>query len=119
MEVAQIVLERKIDPGTIIEAKELEERIRAIFHGTNGIITKEQLNNMLEFVVLASKTGELEPEWEDAIVKAFDEVIHMEEQLKSLPEIPMTEIDDMVTRFIEYARKEHEKGNQILEDNLL
>lgn len=42
---------------------------------------------MYEFAVLVSKTQELKPEWEDAIVKAFDEVMHMEEQLKSLPEI--------------------------------
>lgn len=119
VEVAQIVLEREIDPRTIIEAKELEERLRAIFHGIDGMITKEQLNNMLEFVVLASKTQEFELEWEDAIIKAFDEVMHVEEQLKSLPEIPMIEIEDMVTRFIEYARKEREKGNQILEDSLL
>lgn len=43
----------------------------------------------------------------------------MEEQLKSLPEIPMIEIEGIVTRFIEYARREGEKGNKILEDILL
>lgn len=74
---------------------------------------------MLELVVLASKTQELEPEWDNAIVKAFDEVMHMEEQLKSLLEVPMTEIEGITSRFIEYAKRESEKGNKILEDNLL
>lgn len=40
VEVEQIVLERKINPGMIIEARELEERVRVIFHGTDGMITK-------------------------------------------------------------------------------
>lgn len=87
----------------------MEERIRAIFHGANGMITKEQLNDMLEFMVLASKTQELKPEWEDVIVKAFDKVMHMEEQMKYLPEIPMIQIEGIVTKFIKYARKEHGK----------
>lgn len=112
-------MRRKIDPGTVIESKELQERIKIIFYGEGGMVTKELMNDMLEFVVLTSNVQEFEPEWEDTIVKAFDEVMHMEEQLKSLPEIPMKEIEEMVTRFIEYARKEREKGNQILEDSLL
>lgn len=50
VEVAHIVLERKIDPGIIIEAKELDERVRVIFHGTDGMITRRQLDDMLELV---------------------------------------------------------------------
>lgn len=119
VEVAQIILERKIDPGMIIEAKELEERIKVIFHGTDGMIIKRQLDDMLALVVLASKTQELEPEWENAIVKAFEEVMHMEEQLKILPKVPMTKIESITTKFIEYAKRKREKGNKILEESLL
>lgn len=70
-------------------------------------------------MVLVSKTRELKPVWDTTIVTAFEEVFHLEEQLKNLPAAPTTEIECMMTRFIEYARKEKEKGNKILDDSLM
>lgn len=39
--------------------------------------------------------------------------------MKNLPEIPIAEIEGITSKFIEYARKEREKGNKILEEKLL
>lgn len=41
VEVAQIILEKKIDPIMHIDTNELEEGIKVIFYGVDGLITKK------------------------------------------------------------------------------
>lgn len=56
VEVAQIILEKKLDVGMHIDINWLEERLKVIFHGTDGLITKKQLNDIHVLMVLVSKT---------------------------------------------------------------
>lgn len=83
------------------------------------MITKKQLDDMHVLMVLISKTRNLEPRWDIVIILTFKEVIQLEEQLKNLLAAPMIEVEHMMTKFIEYTRKEKEKGNKILDNNLI
>lgn len=74
---------------------------------------------MYTTMFLIEKTNELEPGWETTLLIAFNQVLHLEERMKNLSKIPITEIERAVSRFIEYAKKEHRKGNKILDEKLL
>lgn len=71
---------------------------------------------MYTTMFLIEKTKELEHGWEMTLLAAFDEVLHLEERMKNLPEIPIAEIEGITSRFIEYAKKEQGKGNKILDE---
>ncbi|XP_057848237.2 uncharacterized protein LOC131058395 isoform X1 [Cryptomeria japonica] len=118
-EVLRTILGRRIEIETDVDLQELEDRIKVIFCKDANVITDEQRDRMFATMLLIEKTKELEPGWDAALLQAFDQVIHLEERMKNLPEIPIAEIEGIVSRFIAYAKKEHWKGNKILDERLL
>lgn len=118
-EVLCTILGRRIEIEIDVDIQELEERVKVIFCKEENVITDEQRDLMFTTMFLIEKIKELEPRWETALLTAFDQVIHLEERMKNLPEIPIAEIEGIVSRFVGYAKKEHRKGNKILEEKLL
>lgn len=61
VEVVQIILRKEIDAEMHIDINELEEKMKVIFHGTNGLIIEKKLGDIHALMVLVNKRRDYGP----------------------------------------------------------
>lgn len=70
-------------------------------------------------MTLVGKIQDFGPKWEKIFVTALVKLNFMEDQLKVMPNVLVDELDCIMSRFIEFAPNERDKGNKLLDESLL
>lgn len=116
---AETMLGKEMKEEIHIVVDQLIESVKYTFFGVVRSLSKSQLKDIQLFMMLAGKIQDFGPEWEKIFVTALAKLDIMEDQLNVMPNVPMDELDCIMSRFIEFASKETDKGNTLLDESLL
>lgn len=113
------ILGMEMEEEVDIAIDRMTKRVRSIFFKTAESLSEKQLEDIQSCMKLVGKISVLGPKWEMIFISSSAELEYVKDQLMIMPSVPMDEIDYIMSKFVEYASRERDKGNKLLDESLL
>lgn len=97
---------------------ELRDKMKFMYFCQLDSLKKSQIDDLVYLLIHVHSLQKLMPEWENTLNACLDSLDVIDLQQDTLPSISMEELDSILARFLEYARRERDAGRNLLEDNL-
>lgn len=109
------LLGQDVHTSSSLNLEGLKEKMNfAYFQGLESI-RKNQLDDLVSPMIFISNLQNHTPDWESHL----DALDVIELQQDGLPSVMMEELNSVISRFVENATKERDRGRNLLEDSLL
>lgn len=97
---------------------ELRDKMKLMYFCQLDSLKKSQIDDLVSLLIHVHSSQKLMPYWENTLDACSDALDMIDLQQDTLPSISMEELDFVLTRFLEYARRKRDPGRNLLEDSL-